>query len=242
MNIAVVLAGGTGERLGAGKPKQFVEIFGKPLIAYSLEIYQKAACIDAIEVVSVPEYIDTIWKIAKDYNIGKLKWVVPGGASCQDSTRNGIFYLQGKINNEDMISLNMSTSIFVSEDILEDSFTTAQKHGSAFACMQCIYNNAETFDGVASTRIHFKETHKTMNMPWTASFGKLNAMYQKAYLEGIETSPASYMPTLFLALGETLYMSKDTSLNKLHITTPEDMEIVTAILEHRENHRDKGES
>ena len=54
MNIAVVLAGGTGERLGAGKPKQFVEILGKPLIAYSLELYQKATCIDAIEVVSVP--------------------------------------------------------------------------------------------------------------------------------------------------------------------------------------------
>ncbi len=235
MNIAIILAGGTGERLGAGKPKQFVEVLEKPLIAYSLEIYQNVNIIDAIEVVSVPEYIDDIWEIALKYHIDKLKWVVAGGDSCQSSTRNGIFSLQGIASEDDMITINMSTSIFVSEEILEDSFATAQKYGSAFACMQCIYNNAETFDGISSTRIHFKETHRTLNMPWTSSFGKLNAMYQKAYAEGIEVSSASYMPTLFLALGEPLYLSKDTSLNKLHVTTPDDVEIVTAILEHRRN-------
>lgn len=233
MNIAILLAGGTGQRLGAGKPKQFVEVLGKPLIVYALEIYEKSPFIDAIEVVCVPEYKDTIWELAKAHNITKVRWVIDGGASCQDSTRNGIFHLDGIASGEDLITVNMSTSIFVDDDILRDSFETAKKYGSAFACMQCIYNNAETFDGISSTKIHFKETHKTLNMPWTASFGKLNAMYKKAYAENIETSPASYMPTLFLALNEPLYMSKDTSLNKLHVTTPEDLEIITAILDRR---------
>lgn len=234
MNIAVLLAGGTGQRLGAGKPKQFVEILGKPLIVHSLEIYQNSKHIDSIEVVCVPEYIDTVWDLAKQYGIDKLKWVVSGAESCQSSTRNGIFSLEGIAADDDMLTVNMSTSIFVDDDILEDSFKVAKQYGSAFACMQCIYNNAETFDGIKSTNIHFKETHKTLNMPWTASFKKLNDMYRKAYAENIETSPSSYMPTLFLALGEPLYMSKDTSLNKLHVTTPEDIEICTAILEYRQ--------
>lgn len=233
MNIAILLAGGTGQRLSAGMPKQFVKILDKPLIVYALEVYQKSRYIDAIEVVSVPEYIDLIWKYVEQYNLDKVKWIVEGGDCCQSSTRNGIFALEGIAKPEDMLTVNMSTSIFVDDDILKDSFATASKYGSAFACMQCIYNNAETFDGVSSSNIHFKETHKTLNMPWTASFEKLDAMYHKAYDEGIEVKSSSYMPTLFLALGEPLYMSKDTSLNKLHVTTPEDLEICTAILERR---------
>lgn len=233
MYIAILLAGGTGQRLGAGIPKQFVEILGKPLIAYALEIYERSPLIDAIEVVCVPDYKEYIWELAERYQFSKLRWVTDGGASCQDSTRNGIINLEGEVSDSDLVTVNMSTSIFVDDSILQDSFETAARYGSAFAATQCIYNNAETFDGISSQRIHFKETHKTLNMPWTASFGKLNAMYKKAYREGIETAPSSYMPTLFLALGETLYLSKDTSLNKLHVTTPEDMEIITAILEKR---------
>ncbi len=235
MNIAVLLAGGTGKRLNAGIPKQFVDILGKPLIVHALEIYEKSPLIDAIEVVCIPEYIDFVWELATKFNITKLKWVIEGGESCQESTAKGIFNLQGKISDEDLITVNMSTSIFVDDEILKDSFLTAEKYGCAFACMQCIYNNAETFDGISSTNIHFKEYHKTINMPWTSSFGKLYAMYKKAFAEGIEVSQASYMPTLFLALGETLYMSKDTSLNKLHVTTPEDLEIISAILKYRNN-------
>lgn len=234
MNIAIILAGGTGQRLNAGKPKQFVEILDKPLIVHALEIYQNSKYIDAVEVVCVPEYVDIIWEYVKQYNLDKVKWVVEGGDCCQASTRNGIFALEGIAKPEDMLTVNMSTSIFVDDAILNDSLLTAEKYGSAFACMQCIYNNAESFDGFSSSKIHFKETHKTLNMPWTASFGKLDEMYHKAYNENIETDASSYMPTLFLALGEKLYMSKDTSLNKLHVTTPEDLEICTAILERRE--------
>lgn len=239
MNIAVLLAGGTGQRLNAGKPKQFVEILGKPLIIYALEIYQNSKHIDAVEVVCVPEYIDTVWALAKEYALDKVKWVVPGGDCCQASTRNGIFGLKDIAKPDDMLTVNMSTSIFVNDDILQDSFAVAKKYGSAFACMQCIYNNAETFDGISSTNIHFKETHKTLNMPWTASFEKLYSLYKKAYEEGIETDAASYMPTLFLAMGETLYLSKDTSLNKLHVTTPEDVEICTAILKYRQEKQEE---
>ena len=93
MNIAVLLAGGVGKRLGAGKPKQFVELLGKPMILYALEIYEKSPIIDAIEVVCVPEYIDYVWQLAKENNINKLKWVCKGGSSCQESTKNGIFVI-----------------------------------------------------------------------------------------------------------------------------------------------------
>lgn len=237
MNIAILLAGGIGQRLGAGKPKQFVELLGKPMILYAMDIYEKSPSIDALEIVCVPDYIDYVWKLAKDHGITKLKWVCPGGASCQESTRNGIFNLEGICVPDDMLSINMSSSLFVSEKILEDSFRIAHKYGSAFACLQCVYNNAETEDGISSTKINFKEKNRTINMPWTASFGKLDAMYHKAYEEGIETGEASYMPTLFLALGEPIFFSMDDGLNKIHIQRPADIEIAEAVLEYRQNHK-----
>lgn len=230
MNIAVLLAGGTGQRLGAAIPKQFVTVLGKPLIVYALEIYEKNQMIDAIEVVCVPEYIEDVWKYAEEYQISKLKWVVPGGASCQESTRNGIFYLEKFCNNDDILMFNMSTSVFVSDEIIEDSIRVCKERGNAFAAMQCIYNNAETADGVQSKKIHFKETHRTLNLPWSAPFGTFDRLYRIAYAEGIETSPASYVPTLFLAMGETLYFSKDTAKNKLHVATQDDLDIITACL------------
>ena len=148
MNIAVILAGGIGKRLGAGKPKQFVELCGKPMILYSMEIYQKSSQIDAIEIVCVKEYIDYVWKLVRENNISKVRWICEGGATCQESTRNGIFNLEGEIKDDDMLSFNMSSSLFVSEDILSDSFHIAKKYGAAFACMPCVYNNAETQDGI----------------------------------------------------------------------------------------------
>lgn len=238
MNIAILLAGGVGKRLDAGKPKQFIDLLGKPMIVYAMEIYEKSSSIDALEVVCVPEYIDYVWKLAKEHNISKLKWVCPGGTSCQESTRNGIFNLKDICAPDDMLTVNMSSSIFVSEDILQDSLRVAKKYGSAFACMQCIFNNAETEDGISSTKINFKEKNRTINMPWTASFEKLYTMYRKAYDEGIETDEASYMPTLFLALGEPIYFSMDDGLNKIHVTRKADVEIAKAVLEYRANHKD----
>lgn len=239
MNIAILLAGGVGQRFGADKPKQFVNLLDKPMIVYAMEIYEKSSIIDALEVVCVQEYIDYVWELAKEYHITKLKWVCVGGKSCQESTRNGIFNLEGICSDEDMITINMSSSIFVSEEILQDSFETAQKYGSAFACMQCIYNNAETEDGISSVKINLKEKNRTINMPWTSSFGKLKKMYHQAYAEGIETGEASYMPTLFLALKEPIYFSKDDGLNKIHVTRQTDLYIAKAILEYRENHNDE---
>ena len=233
MNIVVLLAGGVGTRLGADKPKQFVEILGKPIILYAMEIYEKSPLIDALQIVCVKEYIDFVWDLAKENNITKLKWVVEGGASCQESTKNGIFALRGKAKDDGMIMVSSSLNLFISDEILADSFKVAKQYGNAFACMPCVYNNAESDDGISSLKINFKEKNRTLNMPWTSSFGKLNAMYEKAYKENIETGEASYMPTLFVALGERLYFSKDDGLNKIHIQRQADIEIAEAIIAYK---------
>lgn len=230
MNIAVMLAGGTGERMGAGRPKQFIELGCKPLIVHCLDIYEQSPNIDAIEIVCHKDWINHVWKLAEEYKITKLKWVCEGGDICQDSTRNGIFNLEGKVSDDDVLMFVMSSSPFVNEAIIADSLRVCKKHGSAFACMQCKYNLAYTEDGLSSTKINFKESHKTLNMPWTSTFGKLDRIYHKAYNEHIETELRSYMPTLWVAVGEPLWFSLDTTTNMLHATYKEDVEIFEAVL------------
>lgn len=230
MNIAVMLAGGTGERMGAGRPKQFIEIGDRPLIIHCLEIYEQSPNIDAIEVVCHKDWIDHVWMLAKQFGISKVKWICEGGNTCQDSTRNGIFYLEGKVKDDDIIMFVMSSSPFVNESIIEDSLAVTRRYGSAFACMPSKYNLAYTTDGFSSDGINFKEHNQTINMPWTSFFKKLDENYHKAYAEGIEVELNSYMPTLWVALGEKLYFSKDTTKNILHATYKEDIEIFEAVL------------
>ena len=88
MNIAIVLAGGTGTRVGADIPKQFIKVMGKPILAYTLEIFQKNQNIDAIEVVCHQDWIDEIENIDREYGFGKVRWIVTGGGTFQESVMN----------------------------------------------------------------------------------------------------------------------------------------------------------
>ena len=103
MNIAVILAGGVGNRLGAGIPKQFVEILGKPILAYTIEPFDKHPDVDAILVVCVRPYVDSIWELKEKYGFAKLKWVTEGGATFQESVMNGMSFLSDKAETCNMV-------------------------------------------------------------------------------------------------------------------------------------------
>lgn len=162
MNIAVMLAGGTGERMGAGRPKQFIENGHKPLILHCLDIYEQSPDIDAIEVVCHKDWIDYTWELVKEWNITKVKWVCEGGDTCQVFTRSGIFNLEGEVKDDDVLMFVMSSSPFVNDEIIKDSLRVCREHGSAFACMPSKYNLAYTEDGTSSCHINFKEQNKTI--------------------------------------------------------------------------------
>lgn len=94
MNIALIIAGGVGSRMGKDIPKQFISVKGKPVLAYTLEGFQQHPLIDAIEVVCIGGWEDDVWGYVAEYGITKLKWITKGGSSGQESIRNGVFYLE----------------------------------------------------------------------------------------------------------------------------------------------------
>ena len=110
MNIAVVLAGGTGTRVGANIPKQFIEVMGKPILAYTLGNFQSDSEIDAIEVVCHKDWVEEVKSICSKYGVSKLQWLTTGGDTFQESTMNGIFNLKGQIR---IVDIHLITLLIV---------------------------------------------------------------------------------------------------------------------------------
>lgn len=106
MNIGIVLAGGVGSRVGANRPKQFLEIDGKPIIAYTLEVFQTDGMIDAIEVVCHKEWKEYLQKTIEKYELSKVKWITDGGVTFQESVMNGVF--KRKLQNSILTTKNES--------------------------------------------------------------------------------------------------------------------------------------
>ena len=120
MNIAVIIAGGSGHRMGQDIPKQFINVYDKPVIVYTLESFQRHPMIDAIEVVCIDGWHDILWAYAKQFNIDKLKWIVSGGGSAQESIRNGVDNLADKCDENDNIIIHDGIRPLVDDEVLND--------------------------------------------------------------------------------------------------------------------------
>ena len=131
MNIAVIIAGGSGHRMGQDIPKQFINVYDKPILIYTLESFQKHPQIDAIEVVCIEGWHDIVWAYARQFNISKLKWIVAGGDSGQESIRNGVYNLEDNCQPDDIIIIHDGIRPLVDETVLSDVIVKCQKYGNA---------------------------------------------------------------------------------------------------------------
>ena len=88
MNIAMIFAGGSGIRMGAGVPKQFLEINGKPILVYTVQMFQYHKMIDKIYISTLKDYIPYVEDLVREYRLNKVAAVIAGGATAQDSIYN----------------------------------------------------------------------------------------------------------------------------------------------------------
>ena len=230
MNIAVMLAGGVGKRTGAPIPKQFIPVLGDPVIVHTLRAYESFECIDAIEVVTVADWEEEVRSYSERYGLKKLKWVTAGGNSAQESIRNGIFNLEGKVSEDDIIIIVSSLCPLTEEEVILDSLRVCREHGGAVAGGMSIYNLTELKDGYWGNDIVYKENHVTLNFPWTYPLRTLLWAYHKGDEMGILESNAAYTTTLMVDLGQKLFFSKETERNKQKIVTLDDVDLIEGYL------------
>lgn len=228
MIAALLTAAGVGSRMHQEIPKQFMHVDNKPLIVYTLEKFQNHPNIDAIVLVTLPSWIDVAWAYARQYNIDKLKWIVPGGDTGQESIHNGLMKLSEEMQPDDIVMIHDGNRCLVSTDIISNSIAVYREKGSAVAaipCVEAVFRSQD--DGVSSTISIPREQLFRTQTPHTYTLEKLLWAHDEAAKRGIKSTAASC--TLMAELGETVYFSKGAEEN-LKITTMEDLEIFESLL------------
>ena len=234
MNIAVIIASGTGQRMGNSIPKQFIHVNNKPIIIYTLEAFEKHPNIDAIEVVCLEGWHEILKAYAKQYNITKLKWIISGGKTGQESIRNGVFNLEEICSENDMIIIHDGIRPLVDENVLSDVLVKCNQYGNGVTSLP--YNEQifiKEDENVTKEYIP-REQLRRVQTPQAYKFGKLLWAYNKAFKENIGISGSSYTNTMMVDLGEKLYFAIGSEKN-IKLTTKEDLEIFEGLLKLKGN-------
>ena len=228
MNIAMLIAGGKGVRTNQDIPKQFLNVNDRPIIVYTLQAFQNHPEIDAILVVCIDGWQDMLWAYAKQFNITKLRWIVPGGETGQESIHNGIVKLEEECSVDDMVLIHDGIRPNVSQEIISNCIVECKKSGSAITVIPC----AEAMllrkpDGNSSSEVVPRESLARTQTPQAFYLNKLLWAHEEAAKQGITNSVATC--TLMVELGEKVCFCPGSEKN-IKITTAEDLEIFKALL------------
>lgn len=222
MITAIILAGGIGSRVGADCPKQFVEVFGKPVLAYTIEIYQNFPEIDNIEIVCHKQWKNYLKQMINKYAFSKVKWIADGGDTFQKSVISGINNLKNKINDNDIVMVHYGAAPFTSNEIIADAIRVCKKYNMSVSCTPC-FQLCGSKDGENISR-KWIDRDKIVQLacPQSFKFGYLVDIYERAEKQGLLEKTDPHTTSLMYALGDTIYMSYGNQTN-IKITTKEDL-------------------
>ena len=226
-NVALLIAGGSGNRMGQSIPKQFLTVNERPVIVYTLEAFQKHPEIDAIEVVCIEGWQSVLQAYANQFNITKLKYIVSGGKNGQDSIRNGVYELEKHFDSNDIVLIHDAIRPMVSADIISDCIRVTREKGNAIAVIPCMEAMMQTENGEVSVGSYPRERLKRTQTPQGFHIGEICDLHRRALKAGITNSVASC--TLMIEMGEQVHFSIGSEKN-IKLTTVEDIDIFKALL------------
>ena len=226
-NVALLIAGGSGNRMHQDIPKQFITVNERPVIVYTLEAFENHPEIDAIAVVCIQGWEQVLWAYAKQFNITKLKYIVPGGKNGQDSIRNGVYELEKHFDKDDIVLIHDAIRPMVSAEIISDNIRVAREFGNAITVIPCAEAMMQTEDGVVSVGSYPRDRLKRTQTPQAFKIGDICDLHRRALEAGITNSVASC--TLKIEMGEQVYFSAGSEKN-IKLTTVEDIDIFKALL------------
>ena len=229
MNVAVIIAGGVGSRMGMSVPKQFVTIDNKPVLIYTMECFQNHPMIDAIELVCIDGWLETAHRYADKYGLTKLREIVTGGESGQESIRNGVYALDGVCGEDDVVVIHDGIRPLVDESVLSDVIVKCKQYGNAVTSMPY---NEQIFikdDELSTTKYIPRETLRRVATPQAYKFGLLYEKYKEAFEKKIGIYGSSYTNTMMVDLGVRLYFAAGSDKN-IKLTTKDDLELFLGYL------------
>ncbi len=234
MNIALIFAGGTGSRINSRtRPKQFLELNGKPIIIHTLEYFEEAESIDAICVVCLESWIGYFNELVSKFNLKKIRWVVPGGDSGQDSIFKGLsaVYEDETVPKDAIMLMHDGVRPLINVNTVEDVVACARENGNAITVTSA-YETIITVD--ESENVSGVVDRKRAKLARAPQAFRLNDIYQAHIRAREENFDAIDSATLMRHFGHRLF-TVEGPVENIKITSPSDFYIFRAIFEAREN-------
>ena len=228
-NIAIIIAGGVGSRMGHDIPKQFIEVEGKPVLLYTLEGFQKHPMVDSIVLVCIDGWQEDVRTWCAQSGITKLRKIVTGGASGQESIRNGVFSLEGECSPDDVVIIHDGIRPLVDAFVLTDVIEKCARYGNAVTSLPYNEQIFVVDDEISTVKYIPRETLRRVSTPQAYLFGRLDSAYHEAFEKKIGIYGSSYTNTMMVELGERLYFAAGSDKN-VKLTTPDDLEWFRAYL------------
>ncbi len=234
MNIGVIFAGGIGQRMKTTKrPKQFLEMHGKPIIIYTLEIFEQHPEIDAVVVACVQDWIPYLEELLVRFHITKVKKVVPGGDTGQMSIYNGLAAAKEVAGDEkSVVLIHDGVRPLINADVITNNIQSVKEHGSAITSAVVKETIMVVKDDNSIDYVPDRSHSRVAKAPQSFWLEDILSVHQRAQQEGIFDFIDSC--TMMKHYGHNLYLI-DGPYENIKITTPDDFYTMRALLDAQEN-------
>lgn len=229
MNIALILAAGSGTRMGnTNKPKQFLSIYNKPLIVHTIEAFEMHDDIDMILIVTNDTYIDDVKIWCKQYDLTKVQYIVAGGSSRQESVYNGLKKLE-KIGTKDndIILIHDAARPLISQTIITDNIESCKKYHAVDTVIPSSDTIIRSVDKETICEIQKRSEQYQGQTPQSFTFKVINDAHE--YAKSINNTETTDDCRLVLNMGKEVHLVNGSKLN-FKITTFDDLMMLKALL------------
>ena len=231
--IVIVTAGGIGKRMQNEVPKQFIFVNNRPLLLYTLDVFENHPSIDSIVVSCLDGWIDVLNDYICQAGYKKIFKVVAGGKTNQDSIYKGIKSIQHEFDGDSLVLVHDGNRCLVSSEIVSDNISTAIKYGNGVVAIKNTDVMFRSHDGFTSNEEVPREELMRTQTPSAFFLDKLIWAYELAKKKGIYNTSCTF--ALMTQLGETIHFSKG-SVENFKITTPDELDLFKAFLKlHKSN-------
>ena len=237
MNIAIIFAGGTGQRLKSGQdatPKQFLKIHNKPIIIHTLELFQEHPQIDKIYIAIHPDYYDYMSELVKHYYITKTAGIVEGGATGQDSIYNALKLAQSQNPDDSIVLIHDGVRPNITPEVITQNIECATENGNAITSTSCFETILISENGVNPKHVPYRKNTYSAQAPQSFRLGEIVQAHETTRKTNPNYTDIVDSCTLYKTLGKETYMIKGNRGN-IKITTIEDLYILRALIRYKED-------
>lgn len=237
MNIAIIFAGGVGQRLNNGEnstPKQFLKINDKPIIIRTLELFQTHKDIDKIYISIHPDYYEYMQDLVKYYYITKTSGIVNGGKTGQESIYNALKLAQKENPQDSIVLIHDGVRPNITEEVITKNIECTKKNGNAITCTSCFETILISENGINPEHVPYRKDTYAAQAPQTFHLGEVIEAHEITRKTNPNYTDIVDTCTLYKTLNKKTFMVKGNRGN-IKITTIEDLYILRALIRYKED-------